>query len=269
MHIQTIQRALDLTVDDGQRRELWRILAQAQIVASFHPRKKTEQGKTKTLLEAAYSSAQQSGDSLLLGAILGHLAQFALREEHQIGKTLQFLDRARETLPHAHPLQGWLALILSSLAAKTGQEELCKTSLTEAFARASDIGQQLDMSDLYFTDFAPISASVFSVSGWLALGKPNKAFPSLTHLNFDALSHNRRASAFHDASRVYALLGDDDLAQKFAFQAIDTALLTQQLYVLSRCMAFAQQMQQRGSESSYATTVLEYAHAALLQHAGE
>jgi DNA-binding SARP family transcriptional activator len=269
MHLKTIEKALERTVDDGQRRELWRILAKAQIIASFHPRKKTEQGITKTFLEVAYTSAQQSGDSLLVGSVLGHLAQFSLREEHNLTKALQLLDRARECAPRSHPLQGWFALILSSLAAKTGQEEVCRASLDEAMTRASSLGERPEADDLYFTDFAVISASVFSVNGWLTLGKTNEASVALTTIDFNALSDNRRASALHDASKVHALLGDVDRAQKYAFQAIDKALSTQQLYVLSRCISFAQSTHQSNIHSAYATAVLDYAHSALLQNSGE
>ena len=59
------------------------------------------------------------------------------------------------------------------------------------------------------------------------------------------------------------------MAQQFAFQAIDKALLTQQRYVIPRCMTLAQTIQQKVPEKPYAAAIIDYAHLALQDHEGE
>jgi len=125
-HIQTIQEALEHTLNDNRRYELWRVLAQTQTLAGFHFTKKKERGRAKTFLEAAVTSAQVSGDALLIGASLGHLAQFSLREEQNLKKAKQLLRQAQEFVPIVHPLNGWFVLVMASLAAKEGRKQQCE-----------------------------------------------------------------------------------------------------------------------------------------------
>lgn len=72
-HIALIQNALENTLNDKYRRELWRLLAQSQLLARHSITKKRELGRARTWNESAIASAQYSGDALLLGAALGHL----------------------------------------------------------------------------------------------------------------------------------------------------------------------------------------------------
>src|SRR5260370_604997 len=59
-HIMTIQNALESTISDKIRREVWRLLAQAQLLARLNVTKKHQLGRPKTLNESAIASAQQS-----------------------------------------------------------------------------------------------------------------------------------------------------------------------------------------------------------------
>ncbi len=265
-HIKTIQEALEHTADDDIRRELWRVLAQTQIVAGFNPMKKTALGRAKTLLEVAIASAQNSGDALLAGAALGHLAHFSLREEQNLTKAAQLLSRAQEYVQTSHPLNGWFALVMASLAAKAGQEQHCEAYLTEAMTIAHHLPQTPEYTDIYFTDFSLVSVYIFAVNCWLVIGNVVKAYTYLTEINLEELSDNRRASAFYDASRACAMLGEFDMAQNFAFQAIDKALSTQQLYVIPRCMTLAQTIQKKEPDKPYAPAIADYARLALQQN---
>jgi len=70
-HITTIEHLLTTTLDYGSRRDLYRLLSQAQFLACG--------GRTNperlTLFEKAVASAQQSGDILLLVGMLSHLSR--------------------------------------------------------------------------------------------------------------------------------------------------------------------------------------------------
>lgn len=268
-HIHTVQEALEHALDDSLRSALWRVLAQTQIVAGFDPTKKMGRGRAKTCLEAAIASAQNSGDALLTGAALGHLAHFALREEKNIIKASQLLGRAQEMCKGPHPLNGWFALIMASIAAKTGYQQQCEAYLTDAMAIAHDLPHLPDYSDIYFTDFSLISVQVFTVNCWLTLGNASKAYTHLAMINLEDLADNRRASAFSDASKACMMMGEFEIAQRLAFQAIDKALATHQQYVIPRCMALAQTIQKKEPENHYASAITDYARHALQHYKGE
>ena len=264
-HIQTIQEALEQTVNDDRRHELWRVLAQTQTLAGFQPIKKTEQGRAKTFFEAAVASAQISGDALLIGASLGHLAHFSLREERNLIKAEQLLRQAQEFVPINHPLNGWFVLVMASLAEKEGHKQECEAYLTDAITNVHHLPQTSDTADLYFTDFSLTSAYIFAVNCWLVLENAEKAYRYLSEMNLEDLADNRRASAYCDASRACAMMGEFELAQQFAFQAIDKASSTRQLYVLPRCLMVAQTLQQKAPDKPYAVAITDYADVAL-QH---
>ena len=85
-------------------------------------------------------------------------------------------------------------------------------------------------------------------------------------MNLEDLADNRRASAYCDSSRACAMMGDFDLAQQLAFRAIDKAFLTQQFYVIPRCMMVAQTIQQKAPDKpGMQRQLLEYAHLTLQQ----
>jgi transcriptional regulator with XRE-family HTH domain len=259
-HIKTIQETLECTLDDNRRCELWRVLAQTQIVAAFNPMKKTEQGRVKTFLETAVASAQNSNDMVLIGAALGHLAQFALREEQNLTKALQLIRRAREHIQTSHPLNGWFLLLMASLAAKAGHEQQCEAHLTDAMTIAHHLPKTPEYTDIYFTDFGLVSAQTFMVNNWLTLGNAEKAYAHLTRINLEDLSDNRRASAFCDAAKACAMMEEFPMAQDFAFQAIDKALATRQDYVIARCRELAQMLQKKERGKSYASALATYIH---------
>jgi Bacterial transcriptional activator domain len=262
-HVQTIQEALEQTINDHTRRELWRVLAQTQTIAGFNPMKKTERGRTKTFLEAAVASAQNSGDVLLVGASLGHLAHFSLREEQNLVKAEQLLRHAQEYVPAGHPLKGWFALVMASIAAKGGHKQECEAYLTEAMTIVSHFPQTPDFVDPYFTDFSLTSVNIFTVNCWLVIGNATKAYGHLVETNLEDLADNRRASAYCDASKACAMMGEFEMAQRLAFQAIDKASATLQQYVIPRCIAVAQAMKQKIPDTSYAAAIADYAYLAL------
>lgn len=257
-HLQTIHAALEQTVQDPIRHGLWRVLAQAQIVASLNPIQKSERGRVKTLLEAAVASAQQSGDTLLLGMSLGHLAHFSLCEEQSLLKAEQLLHQAQRSIPVAHPLNGWFALIKASIAAKEGHTQQCEAYLTDAMTNVSRLSQVSDAADLYFTDFSRTSVYMFAVNCWLVLGNAPKAAEYLAEINLEDVADNRRASAYCDASKVYTMMGEFELAQQCALRALDKASSTQQLSVISRCLTVAQTMHQKAPDTPYASVITEY-----------
>jgi Bacterial transcriptional activator domain len=264
-HVQTIQEALEQTINDKTRRELWKVFAQTQTIAGFNPMKKTKRGRAKTFLEAAVASAQNSGDALLVGASLGHLAHFSLREEQNAVKAEQFLRHAQEYVPAGHPLKGWFALVMASIAAKEGHKQECEVYLIEATTIVSHLPQTSDFVDLYFTDFSLTSVHIFAVNCWLVIGNAMKAYDHLIEMSLEDLADNRRASAYCDASNVCAMMGEFEMAQRLAFQAIDKASATLQQYVIPRCMVVAQAMNQKKPDTSYAAAIAEYAHLALRQ----
>ncbi len=268
-HIQTIQEALEQTMNDTLRYQLWGVLAQTQTVAGFNPRKKTERGQTKTFLEAAIASAHNSRDALLLGASLGHLAHFSLREEHNLMKATQVLHQAQEYVPGSHLLHGWFALIMASLAAKENRTQQCEASLADAMTTASHLPHTADAADLYFTDLSLTSAHIFAVNSWLTIGNAAKAYTSLVEMKIEDVADNRRASAYCDASRVYAMMGEFEMAQHCAFQAIDKAFSTRQHYVIPRCLMVAHTLQEKAPEKPYAAAITDYAHLTVQQREGE
>ncbi len=262
-HMQTIQESLACTVDDQRRQDLWKLLALTQIVAAFNPMKKTEQGRVKTFLEAAIASARSSDDIFLVGAALGHLAHFSLRVEQNLEKALQLLHTAQEVVHVPHPLHGWFALIMASLDAKAGQTQHCEAHLTEAMSIAHQLPKTPAFADLYLTDFDLISVHTFMINSWLTMGKAEKAFTHLRETPVEALSDNRRASAFYDASRACIMMGEFDMAQHFAFQAIDKAYATQQWYVIPRCLQLAHTVLQKEPHHSQVSAIADYARIAL------
>ncbi len=132
-------------------------------------------------------------------------------------------------------------------------------------AKVHHLPQTPDTVDLYFTDFSLTSTHIFAVNCWLILGDAEKAYGYLNEMSLEDLADNRRASAYCDAFRACAMMGEFELAQRFAFQAIDKASSTQQLYVIPRCMTLAQTIQQKVPDKSYATAITDYAHLILQQ----
>ena len=262
-HITTIQEALTRTIDDTLRRELWRLFAQTQLLARLgcqpSPAKRQELALGKTYNELAIAYAQNSGDTALKGGTIGHLAQFYLRQEPDLAKATQYVNEAQQFAQGNNALTGWLSLLQASIEAKTGHAGQCESNLVYAIDKARGLPQSPEHSDVYYTDFNLISAQVFCINCWLTIGNAKKAQACFTETNLADLSENRQASAFYDVSRLYAALGDFDLTQTYAFQAIDKAIETHQLYVISRCRELATTILKREKHEPHASAIAEYA----------
>jgi len=262
-HIATIQNVLDSTLSDKVRRELWKLLAQAQLVARLHVNKKHELGRAKTWNEAAIASAQHSGDVLLVGAMIGHLAHFYLTQESDIPMAYQLVERAKAFAQGDTALHGWFNMVTASIAAKAGNREQCKDSIALATERAAGLAHE--ENDTFFTDFNAVGVDAFAGNCLLAIGEPKEAYKRLTGMQLQALSENRQASALYDLSRAYAGTGELEAMQTYAFQSIDKALATNRLYIIPRFIKLAQEIQTKDRHQSYATAMREYAHVALGQ----
>lgn len=263
-HIRTIQDVLTRTTEDPMRRELWRLFAQTQLLARLgcqpSPAKKQELAQGKTYNELAIAYAQHSGDTALKGGTIGHLAQFYLRQEPDLAKATQYVNEAQQFTRGNHALTGWLSLLQASIDAKIGHGQQCENHLVCAMDLAHALPQSPESRDVYYTDFNLISAQIFGINCWLTMGNAKNAYACFTETNLTDLSENRQASAFYDVSRIYATLGDFNLTQTYAFQAIDKAVEAHQLYVISRCRRLAATILEKDRRESHATAILEYAH---------
>jgi len=62
------------------------------------------------------------------------------------------------------------------------------------------------------------------------------------------------------------MVSECEMAQQFAFRAIDKAASTQQRYVIPRCVILAQTIQQKVPDMPYAAAITDYAHLILQQN---
>jgi transcriptional regulator with XRE-family HTH domain/tetratricopeptide (TPR) repeat protein len=262
-HITTIQDLLTSTTEDTIRRELWRLFAQTQLLVRLgyqpNPAKRQELAQGKTYNELAIAYAQLSGDTALKGGTIGHLAQFYLRQEPDLAKATQYLSEARPFARGNNALTGWLSLLHASIDAKTGQARQCEKDLAYAIEIAHALPQSPEYSDVCYTDFSLVSAQAFCINCWLTIGNPRKAQACFTEMNLADLSENRQAGTLYDVSELYAALGDFSLTQTYALQAIDKAIKTHQLYVISRCRKLATTILEKERHEPHATAILEYA----------
>jgi hypothetical protein len=260
-HIVTIQHTLESTISDKYRKELWRLLAQAQVLVRLNITKKHELARAKTWNEAAVASAQQSGDAVLLGATIGHLAHLYLMEESDILTAQQLIDRSKEFVPGHSALDGWLTIVSAAAAAKAKDAKRCKA----AIARATEIASSLTAqdADAFFTDFSMVGVDAFAGNCLLTIGEPAEAYKRLTVMDLRTLSENRHASAYYDLSRAYAAAGELEAMQAYAFQSIDKALATNRLYIVPRFITLAQEIQTKDRRESHAAAIAEYARVAL------
>lgn len=264
-HIATLQDTLENTTNDNLRRELWRILAQTQLVArlNWHGTKKLELAQVKTLNEAAIVSAQHSGDKTLVGAALGHLAHLYLREEQDTKSAYQLLGSAREQIQKGHILHGWFDIVTAAIAAKEGNQPYCEAAIADAMDVAYHMPQTPEYTDPYFTDFSPISVTAFAGNCWLSVEEPKKAYSLLTTMKLEDLAINRQASALYDISRAYLAAGQREEAQTYAFRSIDMALATKCWYIIPRLITLAQGILSTDRNEPHAAAILEYARLAL------
>ena len=264
-HIATLQEALETSSNDHLRRELWRILAQTQLVArlNWHGTKKSELTQVKDLNEAAIDSAEHSGDKILLGAAVGHLAHLYLREEQDTRIASQLLESAREQVQGGHILHGWFDIVSAAIAAKEGKQPYCEAAIADAMDAVHHLPHTAEHTDPYFTDFSLISVTAFAGNCWLSLEEPEKAHTLFTTLNLEELAVNRQASALYDIARAYLAAGQREEAQIYALRSIDMALATRCLYIIPRFFPLAQTILSTDRNEPHATTILEYARLAL------
>jgi transcriptional regulator with XRE-family HTH domain len=254
-HLSTIQQILSTTTDNKQQRELWRILAQTQLLARLYPFPKQDLPKAKFLNELAITSARNSGDTVLMGAAIGHLAHFYLRVDQNPDKASQLLDQAQEYIRESDALFGWFSILRASIASLKKDR---KQSEKFIFA-AMETAQTQSSTDLYFTDFSVTSVHFFAGNCWLTVGAPKEAYELLTTGNFRELAPNRHPSAYYDIARAYVASDQLEAAQTYALKSIDCAFSTSNLYIIPRFISLARTIQQKYPDSTYATTISEYA----------
>src|SRR5205085_7115459 len=134
--------------------------------------KKHELARAKTWNEAAVASAQQSGDTVLFGATIGHLAHLYLMEENDVLTAQQLLDRAKELVPNRSALYGWLTIVAAATAAKAREARPCKISIAEATEIAAGLTPK--DADAFFTDFSPVGVDAFAGNCYLSIGEPTE-----------------------------------------------------------------------------------------------
>jgi transcriptional regulator with XRE-family HTH domain len=264
-HGATIQQALEVTVDDRKRRELWRILAKAQLPARLNVTSEHELGRGKTWNEAAIASAQQSSDTELLAAAIGHYAHLYLLWQHDAVTAGSIMREACERTARGSPLSGWLSLVSAAIAAKTGDRARCEADILEAEEVAHTWLRTREEGDVFFTDFTAESVDVFGGNSLLVVGQPAKAYKRLTATDVGRLAVNRHATTFADIAKAYAAAGELDAAQVYALQAVDSASATGHLYVVPDLLALANELRLGNPREPHAAAIVEYAQLAL-QH---
>lgn len=261
-HIGLIQSALENTIHEGYRRELWRIQAQSQLLARQSATGKRELGRARTWNESAIASAQYSGDACLMGAALGHLGHLYLTWQRDPLGARQLIDQARG-YAGKHPIRGWFSIVTAAIAATEENADECKTSIAQALEIAHGLANLAETDDPYYTDFNTVGVKAFAGNCLLKVGEPGLALEQLVSIDANALSSNRHASALHDVASAYEALGDLETTQKYALRSLDKALETDRLYIIPRCITLAQKIQAKAPHDSHASAIVEYAQVAL------
>ena len=257
-HIALLQNVLEYTVDDKKRRELWRILAQCQLLVRLSITDERELGRAKTWNEAAIASAQSSGDALLVGAAIGHLAHLKLIWQHDPLAAEQLLDQAHDYSKSHLALNGWFATVSAAVAAKGKNVQRCEALLEEATNAAYKIAGKPKYADAFFTDFGGIGVDAYAGNCFLKSGNPTKALQRLTAMKIDELADNRHATAYYDISCAYSEMGELEETQAYAFQSIDKAIATSRLYIIPRFVNLTNKIKQRYHHEPHALAIVEY-----------
>lgn len=260
--IAVIQRTLEYTTNDKRRHGLWGILAQSQLIAGHSITKKEELGRARTWYESAMASAQYSEDALLVGATLGHLGHLHLRLLHNPLSARQLIERAQEHTGR-HPVSGWFAMVLASIAAEEGKKWECENSLAKATEIVQRMPQTAEYNDLYFTDFNTAGVDAFVGNCLLKVGEPVKALERLTSMDVARLADHRQAAALHDIACAYAAHNEREAMQVYAFRSIQKALSTDRLYIIPRFLTLSSTIQKRDPHEPHAAAIAEYARFAL------
>lgn len=151
-HLALIQQALENTEKDAYRRDLGRIQAQCQLLATHSITNKRELGRARTWNESAIASAHYSGDALLLAAALGHLGHLYLTWLHDPVAARQFISKAQEH-SRGHAVSGWFAMVTAAIAAMEGNRDECEASIANATEIAQGIPTTREDADLCYIDF--------------------------------------------------------------------------------------------------------------------
>lgn len=261
-HIDLIENALENTIHEEYRCELWRMQAQCQLLARQAAVRKREFGRARTCNESAIAAAQFSGDTFLLGAALGHLGHLYLILQQNPVAARQLLNQAQE-YTREHPVNGWFAMLGAAIAAEELNRDECKASIARAMQIVQEMPHTAEYTDLYYTDFNVAGTNAFAGDCLLKVGEPMKALEQLTSIDLDTLAENRHASVFYDLACAHAVLYELEAMQGYAFRSIDKALTTNRLYIIPRFVNLAQKIQEKDRHESHACAIVEYANVAL------
>jgi hypothetical protein len=260
-HIATIQGALKMTADDRKRRELWRVLAEAQLLARLNIMKESELGRAKTWNEAAIASARASEDEELVAALIGHLGHLYLMWQQDAVTAEELLTYAGEHTRRGSPLSGWLHLVMGATAARVGHRDRCRAAID----MAREVAHQTDgaaAEDPFYTDFNVVSVRAFAGNSLFTVGAVREGHDILTSINLGDMVFNRHASTYYDIARAFAADGELEAGKMYAMQAIDSAVDTNRLYMVPRLISWAREMHSGGRDHQHAREVMEYAYSA-------
>jgi hypothetical protein len=133
---------------------------------------------------------------------------------------------------------------------------------------AREVAHQTDgasAEDPFYTDFNVVSVQAFAGNSLLTVGAVREAHEVLTSINLGDVAYTRHASTYYDIARAYVADGELEAAKAYALQAIDSAVDTNQLYMVPRVISWAREMHSGVSDHQHAREVMEYAYSAL-QH---
>ncbi|MGB8344574.1 MAG: helix-turn-helix transcriptional regulator [Ktedonobacteraceae bacterium] len=263
--VDLIQNALENTMNNKYRRELWRIQTQSQLLARHSITRKRELGRARTWNELSIASAQYSGDAFLLGATLGHLGHLYVTWQHDSVLARQLISQAQE-YTKGHPISGWFAMVLATIAATEDNKNECEAAIAQATEVVHGLPHTSEWADMYYTDFNVVGVDAFAGNCLIKVGEPEKGLERLAAIDMGILSDNRHASAFYDIACAHAMLGEFEVTQAHAFRAIDKALVTDRLYIIPRLITLARRMQKKDPQEPHAAAIVDYAHAALHEY---
>jgi tetratricopeptide (TPR) repeat protein len=235
-HIASIEQFLTSTLDLSSRRELYRLLCQALLLACG--------GRTPaerlTLTERALGVAQQSGDTLLTAAILSHLGQlytFRLQRpdiaEHYLAMSAQLARSDRE-------LSAWVAAQRAEAAAM--QQQIGET--TRYLDIASD-NTRANGDDRFYTAWSRPSLDAYRGACLIHMGQYEKAAAYFQRIMPNDLTRCRSVVPLIDMAHVYTELGDVENASVTIIAALQAAQTTGHEALIPRLQGIADRFVQR------------------------
>ncbi len=264
-YVAFLQNALEHTVEDKKRRELWRILAQTQLLLRHNFNGKDEIAKAKTWNETAISSAHQSGDAFLIGGAISHLAHLYLMKEKNMLTASQLLESAEKYIGNHTALKGWITVLQAAMASIDRSKQRSAYLLTKAEDYAMRLPQTSGYIDAVFTEFNTVSVDAWAGYCFLNIGEPLKASERLLAIETQDLSERRQVDHFHDIAKAYAATDELSLAQEYSFQSIDRAVALHRFDAIPRFIDLAKDIQKKEPHEHHAFLIAEYAQHALQQ----